>query len=119
LKGQRLLVAVGIAWAATLAAVVAAELRGGLGRANEIPAYEVARAGDFDGDGKTDVMTFTRDNPKAVGKVHVALSNGSAFLNKRGRRGRGSLWNDWFAISASEQILIGDFDGDGKDDVAS
>lgn len=116
---RRLLLWVGVAWTAWIGVVMALELHQALTMPREVPRYEAARTGDFDGDGRADVITFTRADPKAVGQVYVTLSDGAQFVNKRGRRGRSSLWNNWFVISDSEQILVGDFNGDGRDDVAS
>ena len=64
-------------------------------------------------------MTFARQNPSAFGDVYVALSNGTQFVDKNGNPGSSDKWNDWFAISPAEQVVIGDFDGDGKDDIAT
>ena len=44
-----------------------------------VDTRETPFAGDFDGDGKTDIITFTRTTLLAVGDVYVALSNGIAF----------------------------------------
>jgi hypothetical protein len=77
-----------------------------------VDALETPQVGDFNGDGKTDIITFTRQNPNAVGDVYVALSEGSRF-------GANTKWHDWFAISTAETVVIGDFDGDGKDDIAT
>jgi hypothetical protein len=68
--------------------------------------------GDFNGDGMTDIITFTRDNPLAVGDVYVALSEGDHF-------GPNTFWNDWFAVSHDETVVIGDYNGDGVDDIAT
>jgi hypothetical protein len=73
---------------------------------------ETPYVGDFDGDRRTDIITFTRDNPNAFGDVYVALSTGSTF-------GASLKWHDFFAIDAGEQVVIGDYDGDGKDDIAT
>jgi hypothetical protein len=80
---------------------------------------ETPMVGDFNGDGKVDIITFTRDNPLAFGDVYVSLSNGHEFVDKFGRSGLSDKWNDWFAISHDEQVVIGDFDGDGRDDIAT
>jgi hypothetical protein len=66
-------------------------------------------AGDFNGDGRDDIVTFTR-GPAA--DVYVALSTGSSFS------GTGVKWHDYFAVG-SETPLVGDFNGDGKDDIAT
>ena len=73
---------------------------------------ETPMVGDFNGDGMTDIITFTRDNPYAVGDVYVALSDGTKF-------GENTKWHDWFAINHDETVVIGDFDGDGVEDIAT
>jgi hypothetical protein len=66
------------------------------------------KSGDVNGDGKDDLVSFTR---AAAADVFVALSNGSTF-------GSSVKWHDAFA--SGEQVpLLGDFNGDGKDDIAS
>ncbi len=72
---------------------------------------EICRVGDFNGDGKDDIAAFTRgfeagDN---AGNVWVALSNGSGF-------GQSSVWKTTFCVG-EEICEVGDFDGNGKDDV--
>jgi hypothetical protein len=70
---------------------------------------EIPLVGDFDGDGRDDVATFTRGE---TADVYVALATGSAFA------GTGVKWHDWFA-AGTEVPLVGDFDGDGRDDIAT
>src|SRR5262249_11847678 len=53
--------------------------------------------------------TFTRGN---TGDVYVALSTGSGFV------GTGWKWHDNFCFG-TEIPLVGDFNGDGKDDLAT
>jgi hypothetical protein len=77
-----------------------------------VDTRETPYVGDFNGDGRADIITFTRANPLAVGDVYVSLSNGSGF-------GTNAKWHDWFAISADETVVIGDYDGDGDDDIAT
>jgi len=71
---------------------------------NEIPLV-----GDFNGDGKDDIVTFSRGDS---GDVYVALSTGSSFS------GTGIKWHDWFCFG-NEIPLVGDFNGDGKADIAT
>ena len=70
---------------------------------------EIPLVGDFNGDGKDDIATFTRGN---AGDVFVALSDGSKF------NGNGVKWHDNFCMG-TEIPLVGDFNGDGKDDIVT
>lgn len=74
---------------------------------------EVCRFGDFNGDGRDDIAAFVRDAEASDtrGTVYVALSRGSGF-------GPGILWHDLFCLN-NEFCAIGDFNGDGNDDIAS
>lgn len=71
------------------------------------PGSEYPLSGDFNGDGEGDAVTFTRGSGA---DVHVALSDGTKFT-------AGQLWHDFFA-AGEETPMIGDFNGDGKDDIA-
>jgi hypothetical protein len=67
-----------------------------------------AQNGDFNGDGRDDIAYFTRGSS---GDVYVSLSTGSGF-------GTPVKWHDSFSLG-SEAPLVGDFNGDGKFDVAT
>ncbi|MCG8927781.1 FG-GAP-like repeat-containing protein [Lentzea sp. CC55] len=71
--------------------------------------HEIPLTGDFNGDGKDDVATFTRGDRA---DVYVALSSGEGFS------GTGVKWHNDFAFG-TETPLVGDFNGDGKDDIAT
>jgi hypothetical protein len=72
------------------------------------PWRQAPLVGDVNGDGKSDVVAFTRGD---TGAVTVALSTGRAF-------GRTTTWTTSFATGDSIPA-VGDFDGDGKADVAA
>lgn len=75
---------------------------------NQIPAV-----GDFDGDGLDDIVTFLRSAyPAQEGDVYVARNTGTGAFAFAG------LWNGFFCIG-SEIPAVGDFNGDGRDDIAT
>ncbi|MGK5741180.1 DUF2961 domain-containing protein [Micromonospora sp. URMC 103] len=69
---------------------------------------EIPAVGDVNGDGRSDIITFTRGDSA---DVYVALSTGSGF-------GPGVKWHDHFALG-TELPAVGDFDGDGRDDIVT
>ena len=71
---------------------------------------EACRTGDVNGDGRADLIAFTRGT---TGDVYVALGTANG-----GFAGTGIKWHDFFAIN-SETPLVGDWNGDGKDDIAA
>ncbi|MDQ7825599.1 MAG: FG-GAP-like repeat-containing protein [Candidatus Eremiobacteraeota bacterium] len=76
---------------------------------------EVPLVGDFDGDGKDDVASFvldTKHGDPACGNVYVALSTGKSFSGTKEK------WRGLFCVEKYEIPLVGDFNGDGKDDIA-
>ena len=68
---------------------------------------ETPGVGDFNGDGRDDIVTFDRDD----GDVYVALSSLFGF------QGDGWLWTGDFC-GEDDTPLVGDFNGDGRDDIA-
>lgn len=61
--------------------------------------------GDFDGDGKSDVVGFSQNGSWWVGR-----SDGSRF--------EAALWTNW-GMQQYRGFYVGDFNGDGRDDVAA
>ncbi|MGI5214704.1 FG-GAP-like repeat-containing protein [Plantactinospora sp. CA-290183] len=69
---------------------------------------EVPAVGDVNGDGKDDIVTFTRNG---LGDVFVALSTGTGFTGS-------SKWQDFFGL-AGESPGVADVNGDGRDDIVA
>ncbi|MCT2587864.1 N-acetylmuramoyl-L-alanine amidase [Actinophytocola gossypii] len=71
-------------------------------------AGEYPGVADVNGDGRDDIVVFTRGT---LADVYVALSTGTGF-------GGSAKWHDWFAVGG-EQPRVGDFNGDGMADIAT
>lgn len=79
---------------------------------------EIPLTGDFNGDGKTDIVTFVQKaqnfadgTPIGPAPVWVALSTGTSFTTSR-------IWHRFFSLKG-EIPMVGDFNGDGRDDIAT
>ncbi|BAY27612.1 hypothetical protein NIES2100_74370 [Calothrix sp. NIES-2100] len=65
--------------------------------------------GDFNGDGKDDLAKAFNDG--GLASIDVYLSNGGGFASQRWATRQGGFWE-------AQKWLAGDFNGDGKDDLA-
>jgi len=65
--------------------------------------------GDFNGDGRDDFAKVFNDAGRA--NIDVYLSNNGSFINQRWATQQGGYWNN-------QKWLVGDFNGDGLDDLA-
>ncbi|AFY57237.1 laminin G domain-containing protein [Rivularia sp. PCC 7116] len=76
-----------------------------------IPTLEQVKflQGDFNGDGKDDLARIFNDAGQA--SIDVFLSRGDKFVMHRWATQQGGYWDE-------QQWVIGDFNGDGKDDLA-
>ncbi len=81
---------------------------GGFAPADEIPAI-----GDFNDDGRDDLVKFTQKAEAGVGPATVYVS-----LNDGGKLGDNTLWHSFFSLKG-EIPMVGDFNGDGKDDIVT
>ncbi len=86
---------------------------------------QVFLAGDFDGDGKCDVVRVFDWNGSEAG-MDVSLSQGSYFANANRWAGGPPYYNPSFQLTGSQTFqftgpqyfVVGDFNNDGKDDIA-
>jgi len=77
------------------------------------------RAGDFDGDGREDLVSFAREAiPGARGRVRVALAADSPFFVGTDHFRDAGIWHDNFCSFEQDVCEVGDFNGDGLSDIA-
>ncbi|HEV8119422.1 MAG TPA: VCBS repeat-containing protein, partial [Candidatus Polarisedimenticolia bacterium] len=70
------------------------------------PNWTLSVAGDFTGDGRSDIAQFD----SSTGQWWVRVSAGSSFTS--------SVWATWNNGVTWGPVLAGDFNGDGKADIA-
>ncbi|MCR3758752.1 FG-GAP repeat protein [Clostridium felsineum] len=80
---------------------------------NRVTGHMVS--GDFNGDGKADVATLY-DYGNGAARIHVFTSTGNSFTYT----GANGWWNtdNGYDTSKIADVVAGDFNGDGKDDIA-
>src|SRR5205807_1646686 len=93
-----------VSMSAALVAVLGTVLTGPA--VSAAPAWAYVVAGDFNGDGKSDIVG--RD--ASTGQWWVAKSTGSGFTS--------SLWDTWNPAVTWVDARVGDFNGDGRSDLA-
>lgn len=86
------------------------------GKGNYDPLKVAGRitAGDFNGDGKDDIATLYDYGSKKA-SVHLFISNGSSFSMATWYE---SNANEFDVSAVKNRFVAGDFNGDGKDDLA-
>ncbi len=73
----------------------------------------ICKTGDFNGDGRKDVVAFFRDwSVENQGDVYVTLAT------RQETMGESQFWHRWFCIH-EEVCEVGDFNGDGLDDIVT
>jgi Ca2+-binding RTX toxin-like protein len=72
--------------------------------------------GDFNGDGKDDIVNLQADG---TSNNWVALSNGDGTFNIKGASAGVGLSRGFWGDENNSEQLIGDFNGDGKDDIVN
>lgn len=78
------------------------------GRWNESAGWRDVSKGDFNNDGRTDVVGRT-----SGGQWWVGLNNGTGFVNSLF-----GTWSDSAVATLWRDVRVGDFNNDGRDDVA-
>ena len=84
-----------------------------------VDSRETPFVGDFDGDGRTDIITFARQNPLGPRRrLRRSLERHAVRGQERHPRARTS-GTTGSPSRPTRQVVIGDYDGDGQDDIAT
>lgn len=82
---------------------------------NSLTSEDRTYVGDFNGDGSDELLMFTPDFGNRQTAYHVERDSQGLFVQKS--EYNGSFQNSPYTLSDQDQVEIGDFDGDGIDEL--